>query len=378
MSEYQYYEFQAIDRSLTKKEMGEIARLSSRVDLNPYRAVFVYNYGDFRAEPENVLSRYFDAMIYLANWGSKRLMFRFPESVVNIDEIRQYCFSRMISLKTGEGYAVLDLNYCEEEGCSWIEGEYWLPRFLPLRHDLMLQDYRLLYLAWLKAIMLEPPDENEKKTYTHPPVPSGLRDLSQPLSDFVELFELDPFLVQVAAESSPDHKEITKETLQNAVSKLPAAECRDFLLRLASGEPNLSHSLNLRLNEFIKLELDSPSKKREPLPVLTLLENAERAKEQENERQRALEEAKRIERLEALAGQVSHLWKKVDSLIARKQIKAYDEAVEILVELKEVAEYQGTQNAFQERINRLHETHSRLPGLIWRMDSNGLKVVDME
>lgn len=88
MSEYQYYEFQAIDRSLTNREMGEIAQLSSRVDLNPYRAVFVYYYGDFRAKPENVLSRYFDAMIYLANWGSKRLMFRFPESVVNIDEIR--------------------------------------------------------------------------------------------------------------------------------------------------------------------------------------------------------------------------------------------------------------------------------------------------
>lgn len=264
------------------------------------------------------------------------------------------------------------MNFYDEESCSWIEGESWLPRFLPLRHDLMLQDYRLLYLAWLKAVMLEPPDEEEE--YLHPPVPPGLKDLSQPLSDFVELFELDTFLVREAAKLSPKRKEITKETIQTAVSKLPATECRDFLLRLASGEPNLSHALKLRLSEFIKQELGDPSKNREPLPVLTLLMNAERAEEQEEERQRALEEAKRIERLEALTDKASRLWKEVDTLIARKQIKAYDEAIEILVELKEVAEYKGTQSAFQEKINKLHETHSRLPGLRWRMDSNGLKV----
>ena len=39
MSEYQYYEFQAIDRPLSKKELPEIARLSRRVELTPYQAI---------------------------------------------------------------------------------------------------------------------------------------------------------------------------------------------------------------------------------------------------------------------------------------------------------------------------------------------------
>jgi hypothetical protein len=279
MSEYQYYEFQAVDRSLSTREMREIERLSSRVDLSPYRAAFVYNYGDFPARADDILSRYFDAMIYLANWGSKRLMFRFPESVINIDEIRQYCFPEMISLKTGKGYAVLDINFFDEESCTWIEGESWLPRLISLRHDLMRQDYRLLYLAWLKAIMLEPPDEKDENAYVHPPVPPGLKELSQPLSDFVELFELDNFLLHVAAEFSPNRKEITKDTFQNAISKLTMDECRDFLLRLASGEPNLSHALNMRLTEFIKGDHSGFSKEKEPLSVLALLENVERARE---------------------------------------------------------------------------------------------------
>jgi hypothetical protein len=48
MSEYQYYEFQAIDRPLTEEEQQAVSQLSSRVDPHPWRAVFVYHWGDFR------------------------------------------------------------------------------------------------------------------------------------------------------------------------------------------------------------------------------------------------------------------------------------------------------------------------------------------
>lgn len=71
MSEYQYYEFQAVDRSLTDAEREEISALSSRVNLSPWRAVFTYSYGDFRGDPEKLLAKSFDAMLYLANWGSR-------------------------------------------------------------------------------------------------------------------------------------------------------------------------------------------------------------------------------------------------------------------------------------------------------------------
>lgn len=64
MSEYQYYEFQALDRPLTQAERGEISQLSSRVVLNSTSAAFTYHYGDFRGKPESVLEKYFDAMLY--------------------------------------------------------------------------------------------------------------------------------------------------------------------------------------------------------------------------------------------------------------------------------------------------------------------------
>ena len=47
MSEYQYYEFQAIDRTLTQEERAAISQLSSRVKPTATSAIFTYSYGDF-------------------------------------------------------------------------------------------------------------------------------------------------------------------------------------------------------------------------------------------------------------------------------------------------------------------------------------------
>jgi hypothetical protein len=43
MSEYQYYEFQALDRALTPQEQKKLQALSSRAQVTPHRASFVYH-----------------------------------------------------------------------------------------------------------------------------------------------------------------------------------------------------------------------------------------------------------------------------------------------------------------------------------------------
>jgi hypothetical protein len=55
---------------------------------------------------------------------------------------------------------------------GWIQGEGWLPQLMGLRDDLLRGDYRLLYLAWLKAITLE---EEILEEVPEPPVSPGLR-----------------------------------------------------------------------------------------------------------------------------------------------------------------------------------------------------------
>jgi len=129
MSEYQYYEFQALDRSLTPEEQRAVARLSSRVEPHPRRATFIYNYGDFPGDALEVLAKYYDALFYLANWGSRQLAFRFPAALVDVDVMRQYtvattdCPSEAIAVSIVGNYAILNLRLDEEEGFGWVDGE---------------------------------------------------------------------------------------------------------------------------------------------------------------------------------------------------------------------------------------------------------------
>ena len=85
VSEYQYYEFLALDKPLTDEQRAELRKLSSRAEITATRFVNEYSYGDFRGSPEKLMERYFDAFLYLANWGTRRLMFRFPRALLDAE-----------------------------------------------------------------------------------------------------------------------------------------------------------------------------------------------------------------------------------------------------------------------------------------------------
>jgi hypothetical protein len=129
VSEYQYYEFQAVDRPLTLVEQEEVASLSSRVEPHPWRAAFVYNYSDFPADEKEVLARYYDAMLYAANWGSRQLMFRFPKGLVDPDQIQPYEMETIdepygvVELEMMGAFAILNIHTREREAAGWLELE---------------------------------------------------------------------------------------------------------------------------------------------------------------------------------------------------------------------------------------------------------------
>ena len=72
MSEYQYYEFRAVDRPLTEREMEELRALSTRAAISATSFQNEYNYGDFRGDPLELMPKYFDAFVYVSNWGRAR------------------------------------------------------------------------------------------------------------------------------------------------------------------------------------------------------------------------------------------------------------------------------------------------------------------
>jgi hypothetical protein len=374
MSEYQYYEFQAIDRPLTEEEQQAVARLSSRVDPHPRRAVFTYSFGGgLRRRAEDLLAEYYDAMLYLANWGSRQLTFRFPKSLVDLEQMQQYNVvtvdypSDAVNMYVKGEYAILDIQLHEEEGLGWIEGEGWLDSLVGLRDAILQQDYRLLYLAWLKGLTLAYDVDEDA---LEPPVPPGLGNLTPALDSFVELFDVDADLLQEAAErSAKPVQTASKDDLSQAIAQLPPEEKDAFLLRLAQGEPHLSLALNRRLGALRGAPQPDMAQRR---TVSELFADAETLRERKRKEQAAQAEARRIRELEALAKREAQTWEEVEALIQQSRAKAYKEAAQLLVKLQELAIYQGQETAFQQRLNRIYEQYSRRSALLRRLRDAGL------
>ena len=51
-SEYEYYEFLALDRPLTSKQREELRQLSTRAEITATRFTNEYHWGNFRGDPE--------------------------------------------------------------------------------------------------------------------------------------------------------------------------------------------------------------------------------------------------------------------------------------------------------------------------------------
>ena len=375
MSEYQYYEWQTVDRALTAAEQAAVGRLSSHIDVSSSRATVTYQWGDFKHDPKQVLVKYFDAHLYLANWGSQRLMFRFPKGLLDAQSVSAYCIEDFITLETLGGYEVLDLRLDEEEGVGWLEGEGDLSTFARLRDDLFQGDYRLLYAAWLKAIELSRPSEKEDdpdglNQGLEPPVPTGLKRLPEAVERFVKAFDVDPFLIKAASETSPDPEAASEVDYGALVARLAREECNDFLARMAKGETGVALVLRKRLMAFVQ-KTHQPAPERRT--IQQLFERAKQVKNEEALRRKETARRRHVAEMETLAGNEAQVWQEVETLIQLFTPKGYDEATEKLVKLKQLAEFQGAPGVFDERMQSLRQKFKARRGLMDRWQKKRLR-----
>lgn len=248
MSEYQYYEWQAVDRPLTPAQQAEVNNLSTHIAVTATRAWVDYHWGaGFRHDPLDVLARYFDAFMSYANLGEQQLAFRFPAGLLDENELAPY-LSFGPTLSRRDESLVLNITLPDRYDDASFEDRIDLIDFLPLREDILHGDYRSLYLAWLLAA----PGDEKREAELEPPVPAGLRELSPALLAFGRFFRLDEALIEAAAEASPALQTSVTVPLEQAIGRLTAEERDAFLLRLAQDEPHLSLILNRRLQQLTR------------------------------------------------------------------------------------------------------------------------------
>ncbi|MFD5656847.1 hypothetical protein [Streptomyces hirsutus] len=376
MSEYQYYEFQALDRPLSREEQEQLRAISTRARITATSFTNTYHWGDLSGNPRRMVERCFDAHLYVTNWGTHRLMLRLPRQTLALPMVKPYCLDHHVDAWTTRTHLLLDLT-SDDEGGDWIEGaDDSLAALIGVRDELATGDLRPLYLAWLSALAaweLEDDDEEEYQTCPEPPVPAGLGELTAPQSALADFLRVDNDLLTVAAQASPAAPEKparpTKKELAPLIAAMSQKEKDALLLRLALGpEPGLRTELLHRLHGA-----DAPTTVPGRRSAAQLLDaahtrRAERQKRAEHERTTA-----RAQRLTSLASEAESAWQKVEAHIATKKTSAYDQAVTLLAELRDASSHTGHDTDFRQRLTRLREDNQRRPGLIHRLDRHGLR-----
>lgn len=242
MSEYQYYEFQAIDRALTPKEMAFLRRYSTRATITATSFVNEYEWGSFKGDEDAWMDRFFDAFLYTANWGTNILKLRVPTKLLSPAKARAYCAGDAITARQNRRNTIVTLTSNDESG-DWQGNYHSLGLMISIRSDLVRGDLRALYLGWLAAVQNDLVDENTLE----PEVPAGLGDLDTSLHALVDFLRIEDGLLRAAASESrtlappPKRRDLTAW-----VKALPTTKKNAVLVRLLADDPRAAIELRDR------------------------------------------------------------------------------------------------------------------------------------
>lgn len=242
MSEYQYYEFQAIDRPLDDDEQAEVRSLSTRARITATSFVNEYHWGDFKGDPDRLMERYYDAHLYVANWGTHRVMLRLPRLLLDPGIVEDHCVGDQVSSWTTGEFVVLDFTSEDDSGDADYDAEALLPAIVGVRTELATGDLRPLYLAWLAAYGAWERDEDafdrEADHDLEPSVPPGLGALTAAQRALARFLRIDDDLLAIAAQTSPPLMEIAAnpDKLVSWSTCLSVTEKDVFLRRVVQGD----------------------------------------------------------------------------------------------------------------------------------------------
>ncbi|HXQ66363.1 MAG TPA: hypothetical protein VN980_07325 [Alphaproteobacteria bacterium] len=364
MSEYQYYEFQAIDRPLGEADRNALRALSTRARITATSFTNSYEWGDFKGDPAKLMERWFDLHLYLANWGTRRLMIRLPKRLVDRRILDSFLGKvDCAELRAAGQNVILDIVRDEVEFEDWDDGSSWLAALAPLRAEVLAGDLRLFYLLWLTAVEADALDADEAE-----PMP-GIGPLTPALEAFTEFFGLDPDLVQAATERSAAAmpSATSSGAVQRIISALTDREKTSLLARLFDGDPHVAAELRAEVRDRLAAESGaapaaarSVGELRARARAIGLAREramAEKAAAERKRQVRAAEKARRA-RLDAIARRGEGVWREVEAEIERRNPAGYDKAASLLSDLRALAEEHGTAPDFAQRLRAIRERHA--------------------
>ena len=373
MSEYQYFEFLAIDGPISDEGMRYAQGCSSRAKVSRHRWQNTYHFGNFHGNVERLL-KYYDAHFYIANWGTVRLGLAFPEACLNSERIQPY-------LHEGERYEVtltasqVDDRWIvwwgrnEEEGWGWTEGDATVDQLIGIREEIMRGDNRALFLGWLADFDSEEWQDPKDSEVFIPPVPAELDNLSASQLALIEHFPVDGDALAVASMLSQSATQ-DRIPIATVIERLSEPQLRALLQRVAQGQgARVTSELNrltypaaetpetagMTCNEFAKRTLE--------IRKVRLEREAEAA-----EAKRKNEQEARRQHLASLMKGADTIWAGLAPLMDQKIASAYDQAAAQLQELRDAYGQAQETALFQKKLEAFRERYARRPAMLRRIE----------
>ena len=376
MSEYQYYEFQAIDRPLSDADRQALRELSTRARITATSFTNEYHWGDLKADPVRLMERWFDLHLYLANWGTRRLMIRLPQRLVARSWLARFLRGAdvdMVRVRESGENLIVDIHSDDDEPHYSYEEDNTdcLAAIAPLRADVLAGDWRMFYLLWLTAV--ESGRLNDGDTE---PLP-GIGPLTGALKAFADFFGIDADLVQAAAES-PLHAgggDLSEAEVRVLVAAIPDPEKTALLCRLVAGDPHIAAELGRKVRDAAATAGDADASQRtvadlraRAAEIRKQVEAAEAARiEAERQRRARAAEQERRARLVAVRRQGAAVWREIETEVEKRHAAGYDRALALLIDLRALAQEDAALEAFSDRVRSLRDRHSRKSRFIERL-----------
>src|SRR5271165_5343054 len=102
--------------------MAALRAISTRAVITSTSFTNHYEWGDLKADPLKLLENYFDAFVYVANWGTREFHLRLPQELVDIKQLKSMIPGEAASARSAGQVVIVTFESDVEPDDDWDDG----------------------------------------------------------------------------------------------------------------------------------------------------------------------------------------------------------------------------------------------------------------
>lgn len=373
MSEYQYYEFVAVDGPISDEGLRYAQSCSTRAQVSRLHWRNVYHFGSFKGSVDQLL-QYYDAHFYIANWGSVCFALSFPKGTLHMESIEPYVseasgYENSLTVSSAGEREIVSWERHEEGKWDWTEGEGIIDCLVGIREELLRGDYRALFIGWLGGFYPEEWQDSVDTESKLPPIPANLGELSVSEKEMLNHFTVDVDVLSVAVSLSNQYKP-ERIPLADVIDSLSSEDMKEMLVKVAGGEGRQVMADLQRMTYREETVRDFEQQLSCAMFAEQVLEARQaRIAEEEKlaEARRKQDAEKRKQHLANIMQKADVIWTGLASLMDEKNAAAYDQVARQLEELQAAHQQAGKNESFQAKLTAFREQYVRRPAMMRRI-----------